>query len=64
MIDSHIYIDQKNNRICILIEGHGWWKLPMDEDVYRALLLEYVKVKKELRGEDTVEDFILEITTT
>lgn len=52
--------DPKHNRLHILVEGYGWVTIPFEESMFRTVWAKYFEAKKILKGEEVLEDFILE----
>lgn len=55
-----IMYDPKHNRLNVLVEGYGWVTIPFEESMFRTVWAKYFEARKILRGEDVLEDFILE----
>jgi len=58
-LHSDVGLDEKNNRIAILVDGFGWVYVPWQESQFRVVWEKYLEAKRLLRSEDVVEDFIL-----
>jgi len=59
-LPSDVGLDEKNNRLAILVDGFGWVYVPWQESQFRVVWEKYLEARRAMKGEEVLEDFILQ----